>query len=106
MGLQAHWEVTAFNRKPALFLPCASIETSNQMFYERNKVLTMLEQKKILLGIQCFTGNTALVEVLGATDFDFVMFDVSMAPTMSGAWRNSYAPRRGQGRNSRAGESC
>ncbi len=28
------------------------------MFYERNKVLTMLEQKKIPLGIQCFTGNT------------------------------------------------
>jgi len=38
------------------------------MFYERNKVLTMLEQKKIPLGIQCFTGNTALI-------FDFVMFD-------------------------------
>src|SRR5580693_9980786 len=45
------------------------------MFYERNKVLTMLEQKKIPLGIQCFTGNTALVEVMGATGFDFVMFD-------------------------------
>ena len=45
------------------------------MFYERNKVLTMLEQKKIPLGIQCFTGNTALIEVLGATGFDFVMFD-------------------------------
>src|SRR5260370_27454925 len=45
------------------------------MFYERNKVLTMLEQKKIPLGIQCFTGNTELVEVMGATGFDFVMFD-------------------------------
>src|SRR5260370_5370243 len=45
------------------------------MFYERNKVLTMLEQKKIPLGTQCFTGSTELVEVLGATGFDFVMFD-------------------------------
>src|SRR5271167_2299866 len=45
------------------------------MFYERNKVLTMLEQKTIPLGIQCFTGNTELVEVMGATGFNFVMFD-------------------------------
>jgi len=45
------------------------------MFYERNKVLTMLEQKKIPLGTQCFTGNAELVEVMGATGFDFVMFD-------------------------------
>jgi 2-keto-3-deoxy-L-rhamnonate aldolase RhmA len=45
------------------------------MFYERNKILTMVEQKKIPLGIQCFTGNTELVEVMGATGFDFVMFD-------------------------------
>jgi hypothetical protein len=34
------------------------------MFYERNKILTMVEQKKIPLGIQCFTGNTELVEVI------------------------------------------
>jgi 2-keto-3-deoxy-L-rhamnonate aldolase RhmA len=45
------------------------------VFYEGNKILTMLEQKKIPLGIQCFTGSTALVEVMGATGFDFVMFD-------------------------------
>src|ERR1700741_2277668 len=45
------------------------------MFYERNKILTMVKQKKIPLGIQCFTGNTELVEVMGATGFDFVMFD-------------------------------
>ena len=31
----------------------------------------MFEQKKIPLGIQCFTGCTALVEVIGATGFDF-----------------------------------
>ena len=46
------------------------------MFYEEgNKILAMLEQKKIPLGIQCFTGNRELVEVMGATGFDFVMFD-------------------------------
>src|SRR5260370_25724860 len=45
------------------------------MFYEGNKILTMLEQKKLPLGIQCFTGSTALVEVMGATGFDFVLFD-------------------------------
>src|SRR5260370_39299312 len=43
------------------------------MFYEGNKVLTMLEQKNIPLGIQCFTGNTELVEVMDVTGFDFVM---------------------------------
>jgi hypothetical protein len=32
------------------------------MLYERNIVLTMLEQKKIPLRIQCFTGNTAVVD--------------------------------------------
>src|SRR5258708_15518585 len=52
-----------------------TVEKEQTMFYERNKVLTMLEQKKIPLGIQCFTGNTELVEVMGATGFDFVMFD-------------------------------
>src|SRR5260370_14139180 len=45
------------------------------MFYEGNKVLTMLEQKETPLGIQGFTGITELVEVMGATGFDFVMFD-------------------------------
>ena len=46
------------------------------MLYEGgNKILTMLEQRRIPLGIQCFTGSTALVEVMGATGFDFVMFD-------------------------------
>jgi 2-keto-3-deoxy-L-rhamnonate aldolase RhmA len=45
------------------------------MFYERNKILAMVKQKKVPLGIQCFTGSPALVEILGATGFDFVMFD-------------------------------
>jgi hypothetical protein len=37
------------------------------MFCERNKILTMLEQREIPLGIQCFAGNTALIKVMGAT---------------------------------------
>jgi hypothetical protein len=37
------------------------------MFYEGNKILTMLERKQIPLGIQCLTGNTALIEIIGAT---------------------------------------
>ena len=43
--------------------------------YADNKILTLLRQKKIPLGIQCFTGSPTLVEILGATGFDFVMFD-------------------------------
>ena len=54
------------------------------MFYERNKVLTMLEQKKIPLGIQCFTGNTALIEVLGATASTLSCSTLSIATTMPG----------------------
>ena len=61
------------------------------MFYERNKVLTMLEQKKIPLCIQCFTGNTELVEVMGATGFDFVMFDCVHSGNASGGRVEPYA---------------
>ena len=43
--------------------------------FERNKLLGMLERKQLPLGIQCFTGNPALIEVMGATGFDFVMLD-------------------------------
>jgi hypothetical protein len=47
----------------------------NAMFYECNRVLAMLAQKRVPLGTQCFTGSTSLVEVMGSTGFDFVMFD-------------------------------
>jgi 2-keto-3-deoxy-L-rhamnonate aldolase RhmA len=43
--------------------------------FQRNKVLGMLERKQIPLGMQCFTGDPALIEVLGASGFDFVMLD-------------------------------
>jgi 2-keto-3-deoxy-L-rhamnonate aldolase RhmA len=41
----------------------------------RNKVLSMLESKRLPLGIQCFTGNPALIEVIGVTGFDWIMLD-------------------------------
>jgi 2-keto-3-deoxy-L-rhamnonate aldolase RhmA len=43
--------------------------------FERNRLLTMIEANVVPLGMQCFTGNHALIEVLGLTGFDFVMLD-------------------------------
>lgn len=43
--------------------------------FERNRLLQMLEARQVPLGIQCFTGDPALIEVLGQTGFDFVMLD-------------------------------
>jgi 2-keto-3-deoxy-L-rhamnonate aldolase RhmA len=35
----------------------------------------MLESKRLPLGIQCCTGNPALIEVIGVTGFDWIMLD-------------------------------
>src|SRR5260370_30308734 len=43
--------------------------------FKRNRLLEMLERNEIPLGMQCFTGNPALIEVMGLTGFDFVMLD-------------------------------
>lgn len=40
-----------------------------------NRLLAMIDRKEIPLGMQCFTGHPALIEVLGLTGFDFVMLD-------------------------------
>lgn len=40
-----------------------------------NRLLGMLERNEIPLGMQCFTGDPAIIEVLGLTGFDFVMLD-------------------------------
>lgn len=45
------------------------------MTFERNRLVTMLEEGHVPLGIQSFTGNHALIEVLGHTGFDWVMID-------------------------------
>jgi 2-keto-3-deoxy-L-rhamnonate aldolase RhmA len=43
--------------------------------FENNRLLEMTTRNVIPLGMQCFTGNHALIEVLGLTGFDFVMLD-------------------------------
>ncbi len=48
---------------------------SKSMYSERNQVLGMLERKQIPLGMQCMTGDPALIEIIGLTGFDFVMLD-------------------------------
>jgi 2-keto-3-deoxy-L-rhamnonate aldolase RhmA len=40
-----------------------------------NRLLTMIEQNVVPIGMQCFTGNHTLIEVLGATGFDYVWLD-------------------------------
>ncbi len=43
--------------------------------YEKNRILQMLEQKQIPLGMQCFRGDPILIEIMGLTGFDWVMLD-------------------------------
>ena len=40
-----------------------------------NTIEAMLAAKRIPLGMQVFTGNSALIEILGLTGYDFVMID-------------------------------
>jgi 2-keto-3-deoxy-L-rhamnonate aldolase RhmA len=51
------------------------------MFDTDNRLLEMITQHQIPLGMQCFTGDRALIEVLGLTGFDFVMLDTEHSPT-------------------------
>lgn len=46
---------------------------------DENPILAMLARKHVPLGMQCFTGDPALIEVLGRTGFDFVMLDTEHA---------------------------
>ena len=48
--------------------------------YRRNRVLEMIENKQIPLGMQVFTGHPALIEIMGLTGFDFVMLDTEHSP--------------------------
>jgi len=43
--------------------------------FPKNRLLQMLADRIVPLGMQCFTGNAALIEVLGLTGFDWVMLD-------------------------------
>ena len=49
--------------------------------YKKNRLLTLVEQKHVPLGIQLFTGSPAIIEVLGQTGYDFVMIDTEHSPT-------------------------
>jgi len=42
---------------------------------QRKRLTELLEQKTVPIGMQCFTGNHTLIEVLGATGFDYVWLD-------------------------------
>jgi len=41
----------------------------------KNRLLEMIERGHVPLGLQCFTGNPALIEVMGHTGFDWIMVD-------------------------------
>jgi 2-keto-3-deoxy-L-rhamnonate aldolase RhmA len=42
---------------------------------QRKRLVELLEQKTVPVGMQCFTGDHTLIEVLGATGFDYVWLD-------------------------------
>ena len=48
--------------------------------YEKNRLLVLVEQNHLPLGIQMFTGSPAIIEVLGQTGYDFVMIDMEHSP--------------------------
>src|SRR5258708_21287349 len=50
------------------------------MFDIDNRLLAMIKQSQIPLGMQCFTGDRAMIEVLELTGFDFVMLDTEHSP--------------------------
>lgn len=46
----------------------------------RNRLLAMLDEGEVPIGMQCFTGDHTLIEVLGATGFDYVWLDSEHSP--------------------------
>ena len=53
--------------------------------YRKNRLLEMVEQKHVPLGIQMFSGSAAIVEILGQTGYDFVEIDTEHSPP-NGSW--------------------
>lgn len=45
------------------------------MFDTPNRLLAMIDNRQLPVGMQCFTGNHTLIEVMGRTGFDFVWLD-------------------------------
>jgi 2-keto-3-deoxy-L-rhamnonate aldolase RhmA len=46
-----------------------------KMTNSSNPLLALVDEGRVPLGMQCFTGSPALIEVLGFSGFDFVMLD-------------------------------
>ena len=44
--------------------------------FQKNRLLSLVDRGHLPLGIQMFSGSTALIEVLGQTGYDFVMIDL------------------------------
>ena len=45
-----------------------------------NKITDMLAARQIPLGMQVFTGDASLIEIIGLTGYDFVMLDAEHSP--------------------------
>jgi 2-keto-3-deoxy-L-rhamnonate aldolase RhmA len=65
--------------------------------FESNRLLEMIARNVIPLGMQCFTGNHALIEVLGLTGFDFVMLDTEHSALNSRGMEDSVRAADGVG---------
>jgi 2-keto-3-deoxy-L-rhamnonate aldolase RhmA len=50
------------------------------MLRKNNRIITMLKEKQVPLGMQVFTGNPAMIEVLGLSGFDYIMLDTEHSP--------------------------
>ncbi len=62
-----------------------------------NRLLAMAEDKAVPLGMQCFTADAGLIEVLGRTGFDFVMLDTEHCGTNPRALEDSIRAADGAG---------
>src|ERR1700712_264926 len=45
------------------------------MFATRDRLVTMIDNQQIPVGMQCFTGDHTLIEVMGVTGMDYVWID-------------------------------
>jgi 2-keto-3-deoxy-L-rhamnonate aldolase RhmA len=43
--------------------------------YAKHRILQMLEQNQIPLGMRCFAGDPILIEIMGLTGYDRMMLD-------------------------------
>jgi 2-keto-3-deoxy-L-rhamnonate aldolase RhmA len=45
------------------------------VFELKNRLISMIDQKQVPVGMQCFTGDHTLIEVMGVTGLDYVWID-------------------------------